>query len=932
MEPLINSRTYLGAEGKGSGVRSGKNQKNKRDGLGRGSPAMIDDHIETICSILPDGTFAFVNEVFCRVFGKKRSELIGKKWGGMMEEEDFERIQKQLQQLRPENPVVVVEHRVDLGGKELRWMQFVNRGLFDERGVLQETRVVGRDITERVQMELALKESNERWKFAIESSGDGVWDWDVATAEVKFSDRWKEMLGYRPEEIGGGFIEWESRVHPDDLAGAKAGLKAHFEGLRASFVQEFRMRCKDGSWKWILTRGKVITRDGKGAPLRVIGTHTDISEAKGAKAREAENLRLVAEGAPCEAVLEAIVRSVEAEHPEMYCKVMAVDQTGEYLKVRAGPRLPAWYLEAVDGVKIGKGGVCSCAAVFRGERDVTEDIRVDERWRKRRELVAKAGLKACWAEPIRSRSGLALGALACYHREPHVPTWAEIETVKNAVALAAVAIEREKEEAALRDNEAKFRAVFQQAAVGVAVLETATGRFLDVNQRMCEINGLTREEMLGTNFMALTHPEDLGEDLALMDQLIAGEIPNFTMEKRNIRNGGQVRWVNLTVSPLWQPGEVPMRHVAVLQDISGRKVAEANYRRQVDYNRALVVNTSAYMVSLDSKGRFVHVNESFLNGSGYALEEILNRTPWEIGLMNKEDAMRSKERFGVVLSGQDSPPIELRLKTRSGDWRVVEVRSALTRTPEGIPDRIIVTGTDLTERNRLQQEVLNVVEREQARLGHDLHDGVGQTMTGVVALIDALEEGLEGEAKKDAERIRKLIQDGVAEMRRMSHGLSPMSVKYRGLEGSLELLAETVRLNHRTPCEFELDEGVTVEDPDMQTHLYRIAQEAVNNALRHGNPDRVWIRLRAEGGGVSVLSVEDDGSGMKKSKGIGKKGAGVAGKAGIGMRVMEYRANLIGAELEVKPRVGGGVTVNCRLRTPGGLTRRGKARGLKVTK
>jgi PAS domain S-box-containing protein len=246
------------------------------------------------------------------------------------------------------------------------------------------------------------------------------------------------MLGYLPEEILGGFEEWETRVYPDDLAEAKAGLKAHFDGVKASFVQEFRMRCKDGSWKWILTRGKVIARDGRGAPLRAIGTHTDISEAKAAKAREAENLRLIAEGAPCDSVLDAIVRHVEAEHPEMYCKVMAVDPTGETLKVRAGPRMPKWYLKAVDGAKIDRFGVCSCVAVHSGERDVTEDIRVDERWKERRELVAKLGMVACWAEPIRSRSGLALGALACYHREPHLPTWAEIGTVMNAVSLAAV--------------------------------------------------------------------------------------------------------------------------------------------------------------------------------------------------------------------------------------------------------------------------------------------------------------------------------------------------------------------------------------------------------------------------------------------------------------------------------------------------------------
>jgi signal transduction histidine kinase len=218
----------------------------------------------------------------------------------------------------------------------------------------------------------------------------------------------------------------------------------------------------------------------------------------------------------------------------------------------------------------------------------------------------------------------------------------------------------------------------------------------------------------------------------------------------------------------------------------------------------------------------------------------------------------------------------------------------------------------MTERNHLQQEVLNIVEREQARLGHDLHDGVGQTMTGVVALIEALESELEGQAKADASRIRKLIQDGVAEIRRMSHGLSPTSVKYRGLDGALQLLAETVSLNHRTPCTCHLDPTVVVSDPETQAHLFRIAQEAVNNALRHGDPKSVKISLRRDAVSECLLSIEDDGVGLPKSGSNGRRKSKTDVAPGIGLRVMEYRANLIGAELTVSPRSRQGVSVICR--------------------
>jgi PAS domain S-box-containing protein len=399
--------------------------------------------------------------------------------------------------------------------------------------------------------------------------------------------------------------------------------------------------------------------------------------------------------------------------------------------------------------------------------------------------------------------------------------------------------------------------------------------------------------------------------LGLMRQLIEGKIPRFTMEKRNVRRDGTVFWVNLNVSPLWQPGEKPLRHVAAVQDITARKVAEENYRRELEYNRALVGTTSAYLAAVDVKVRFMHVNRAFVSGLGYAEEDLLGKTPWEIGMLDEAETKRSKKRFHDLLRGEDSPPVEVRLKTKGGEWRTVELRSALTRTMEGEPDRLLITGTDLTERNRLQQEVLNIVEREQARLGHDLHDGVGQTMTGIVALIEALECEAPEPLKEDAARIRKLVQSAVAEIRRMSHGLSPTGVKYRGLGGALKLLAETVRLNHRKECECKVDARITIADPEIQTHLFRIAQEAVNNALRHGDPSRIWISLKRTVEGEVVLSIEDDGRGIGKVKQRRRGKGGTATSPGIGLRVMEYRANLVGASLTVRPRPEGGVVVEC---------------------
>ena len=136
------------------------------------------------------------------------------------------------------------------------------------------------DITSQEAADLKLKESETRWQFALEGAGDGIWDWNAKTNEVFFSKQWKVMLGYDESEIGNSLDEWEKRVHPDDKEKCLQDLEKHFSEKSEFYQNEHRMLCKDGSYKWILDRGKVIDWDNEGKPLRVIGTHSDISNRK----------------------------------------------------------------------------------------------------------------------------------------------------------------------------------------------------------------------------------------------------------------------------------------------------------------------------------------------------------------------------------------------------------------------------------------------------------------------------------------------------------------------------------------------------------------------------------------------------------------------------------------------------------------------------
>ena len=140
------------------------------------------------------------------------------------------------------------------------------------------------DVTDYVQAQATLLKNEERWKLALESTGDGVWDWHVQSGDEFFSKRLKEMYGYDEHDMLNRADEHDSRTHPDDEAKMTRDRQAHFDGLTPIYVNEHRVRCKDGSWKWVLTRGMVISRDAQGLPLRMIGTHTDVTERKRAEA------------------------------------------------------------------------------------------------------------------------------------------------------------------------------------------------------------------------------------------------------------------------------------------------------------------------------------------------------------------------------------------------------------------------------------------------------------------------------------------------------------------------------------------------------------------------------------------------------------------------------------------------------------------------
>ena len=246
--------------------------------------------LQFIGLLKPDGTVVETNKAALDFIGARREDVVGKPfwetgwWKGSPR--DRLRVQDSVRKAAAGESVRHETEHIGSDGRRII-VDFSVKPVRDEAGDIVYLVPEGRDITAAKELDRALAASEARWNFALTATELGVWDWNAQTNEVFLSDRWATMLGYNPEEIERNLKAWSSRIHPEDAVQTMALINDHFEGRTAMYQSEHRMRAKDGTYRWILDQGKVVTRDADGKPLRVVGTHEDITARKTAEKQAA---------------------------------------------------------------------------------------------------------------------------------------------------------------------------------------------------------------------------------------------------------------------------------------------------------------------------------------------------------------------------------------------------------------------------------------------------------------------------------------------------------------------------------------------------------------------------------------------------------------------------------------------------------------------
>lgn len=305
----------------------------------------------------------------------------------------------------------------------------------------------------------------------------------------------------------------------------------------------------------------------------------------------------------------------------------------------------------------------------------------------------------------------------------------------------------------------------------------------------------------------------------------------------------------------------------------------------------------------DLEGRYVYVNETWSKVFHRKNADWLGKS--EEDLWPKSLAQKFKEANRRIIAERKVVETTAAIEQPDGvHYWLVTIFPILNE--QGLPIMVGGAAVDITEQKRLERQIQEVSEQEKRRIGQDLHDGLGQYLTGIAFMSRLLQRKLSEKnlpEAVDAEKIATLVNKTVFQARDLARGLCPVELENNGLHAALLDLSATTEKVFNIVCTVECDPGVRIGDNNTALHLYRIAQEAINNAIKHGKAQRIIVALQETSGTIS-LAIRDDGIGFPKTDGKGN---------GIGLRVMNYRAGMIGAALTVESQRAGGTMVSCQL-------------------
>jgi PAS domain S-box-containing protein len=541
------------------------------------------------------------------------------------------------------------------------------------------------------------KHLEEQLGLALSIGRTGVWEFDLKLLRLRCSAETESEFGLPAGALGGRRSEaLLALVHPEDREPLRT---AFLNGIanRSIVAEEFRVIWPDGSQHFLYARGQVLCDEG-GEPTAILGILVDITEQKRAtrevehKLEQMQVLSGLAEAVnrayePAEiyrAAVHGLIRVVRADR----AGVLIFDPDG-VIRFKAWSGLSDEYMAATTGHSPWR----------RGDSDVRiiaiPDVLEDDSLRGFRGVLEKEGIRAIAFIPLLGRGGV-IGKFSLYYDRPHQFGAEELQIAQTIAAHVAFTAERRLAEIALRDSEERFRATFFQVAVGITEASLA-GEFRLVNDRVCQILGYSREELVGKTFLELTHPDDRETCTKAIQDLLLGKAASYSREKRFLHKNGNPVWARVNVSVVRDEEQNPQCFIGVMEDTSERIHAERALRES---EQRLTLALSAARIGLwerDLRGNSISISPTFPE-----LADIpRNSTDWRERI-HAEDRERVLALWQASVAAKSNWEAEFRVVLPDGGVRWVLSKAAVLLDDTGAATRMAGITLDITERKHAE--------------------------------------------------------------------------------------------------------------------------------------------------------------------------------------------------------------------------------------
>lgn len=482
------------------------------------------------------------------------------------------------------------------------------------------------------------------------------------------------------------------------------------------------------------------------------------------------------------------------------------------------------------------------------------------------------------------------------------PVLNECGAVYRIAGIAEDITERKRAEAALKESETTFKTIFAKASEGMFVLDWEKRSLLMHNPACSRLLGYRFEELPKLDVAELLHPDDLKP----FSEQIGKSIKSGRWQPRDfrfVRKDRSVIFTDLSPATITLAGKKAV--LISFKDITKRKQIEEALRASEERFRTLFESAPIGVALLAPDGRYLQVNQAYCSMLNYSAESLQKLKISD--LVHPDEAEGCRQLLTELANGKCNHfDLEFHHRTRDGRMLNVLLAASAVRNPDGYVRYIVSTAMDITEAKRLQAEILEISQQERSRIGHDLHDGLGQYLSAIAIKAKCLQQTLSDVLPAEAEaadELVRLIKTANALARAVAKGLDPGDIEADCLVPALRRLATECEQILPVQCNCTLPTEPPHLDNGKAKHLYMIAQEAINNAVKHGKARNVNLELATQNGSLRLV-IRDDGIGFEPSHNP---------DAGLGLRIMKYRARSIGGSLNVRSQPGKGTEIECVL-------------------